>query len=732
MSQPSVGPAGGCLLASVVLAALGSAQAGGPYASDGVSLQAHLNLAALGGGASSGSDCWGYVSPSGREYALMGVDNQLVVVEITTPNAPVIVGSVSHTSSSWCDIKVYLDHAYVVNESGGGLDVIDLSNVDGGVVTLVQRFTGGGLNKSHDVAIDTDSGFLYLCGSNLNGGRLVAYDLSNPGSPVFVGQVASGVGAYVHDAEIVTFTSGDNAGKQIAFCANGSTGLDIYDVTDKSNMFRLSRSTYPNLTYCHQGWLSADGQFFYLDDETDGINETVVFDVSDLANPVNVSTYNSGVTAADHNLYVKGDFIFEAEYHAGLRIFCTIDDPINPIQVGWFDSYPADDAGGFAGAWGVYPFFPSGTVIISDTIDGLFVVDPSAALAGTLDFSYPNGQPDLIAPQGGTTIRVELAGACGAVAAAGTGLLHYDIGAGFVSVPMTVVSPNVYDAVFPAFACADHVRYYFSAETVAGAQVTDPTAAPAEDFDAVAGVTRLALHEDHFEADLGWVPLNLGATSGLWERGVPVDDPGWAYDPATDGDGSGQCWLTQNQLGNTDVDDGGVQLTSPILDMSAENVELSYLFYLLLTNEDGSDRLLLQISSNGDFGPWIEIARHDTGSAGGLWELHTITQAEIEAAGVTLNASMKVRFLANDSNPQSIVEAGIDDFHINQISCDAPCPWDCQAAPQSGAVDVPDLLALLGAWGGPQTPGTTCDLDGSGAIEVPDLLKLLANWGPCP
>ena len=60
------------------------------------------------------------------------------------------------------------------------------------------------------------------------------------------------------------------------------------------------------------------------------------------------------------------------------------------------------------------------------------------------------------------------------------------------------------------------------------------------------------------------------------------------------------------------------------------------------------------------------------------------------------------------------------------------CPWDCQAAPQSGAVDVPDLLALLGAWGGPQTPGTTCDLDGSGAIAVPDLLQLLGNWGPCP
>ncbi len=350
------------------------------------------------GGGSRGNDCWGYVSPSGREYALMGVDNQLVVVEITTPNAPVIVGSISHTASSWCDIKVYLDHAYVVNETGGGLDIIDLSDVDSGVVTLVQRFTAGGLNSSHNVAIDTDSGFLYLCGSNLNGGRLVAYDLSNPGSPVFVGQVASGVGANVHDAEIVTFTSGDNTGKQIAFCANGGTGLDIYDVTDKCNMIRLSRTTYPNLAFAHQCWLGDDGQILYLNDEVDGINETVVFDVSDLANPVHVSSYNSGVTAADHNLYVKGNFIFEAEYHAGLRIFCA-DDPINPVQVGWFDTYPANDTGGFQGAWSVYPFFPSGTVIISDTMQGLFVVDPSAALAAcTCPWdcqAVPNGAVDV-------------------------------------------------------------------------------------------------------------------------------------------------------------------------------------------------------------------------------------------------------------------------------------------------------------------------------------------------
>ena len=132
------------------------------------------------------------------------------------------------------------------------MDVVDLSQVDSGIVTLVQRMTTGGLSTSHDVAIDEDSGFLYLCGANLNGGRLIAYDLSDPDDPTFAGQVSSEEGANVHDAQIVTYDSGPNAGKQIAFCGVGGTGLDIYDVTDKSNMFRLSRTTYPNLSFAPQ------------------------------------------------------------------------------------------------------------------------------------------------------------------------------------------------------------------------------------------------------------------------------------------------------------------------------------------------------------------------------------------------------------------------------------------------------------------------------------------------
>lgn len=366
-----------------VLVVIGSAQA--QFSSSKVSLYAHIMLSDFTDNPTSGNDCWGYVSPSGREYALMGLNNSLAVIEITDQANPFIVGQVSHSNSWWGDVKVYQEYCYVVNEAGGGLDVIDLSGVDNGVVTLIQRVTSNGLSRAHNIAVDTDSGYLYCCIPNINDKRLVAYDLSDPSNPVLAGQMsAENGGEAIHDCQVVTFSTGPYAGKQICFGAGEERGLDIIDVTDKSNMFRISRTTYPHLTYCHQCWLSDDRQYLYVNDETDGVNETIIFDVSDLLNPAMVNTYSSGVSATDHNLYVHNGYIFEAEYHAGLRIFCA-EDPVNPVQVGWFDTYPADDNSGLNGAWSVYPFFPSGTAIISDINSGLFIVDPSEAVTPSAD-----------------------------------------------------------------------------------------------------------------------------------------------------------------------------------------------------------------------------------------------------------------------------------------------------------------------------------------------------------
>jgi choice-of-anchor B domain-containing protein len=342
----------------------------GTFESENVTLHSWLDLSDFGN-PSNGSDCWGYTSPSGREYALMGLYDKMSVVEITNPNNPTIVGSISHSGSLWADIKVYQDVAYVSNENGGGIDVVDLANVDDGVVTLVQRMTLGGVSSSHNVVVDEESGFLYLAGGN-NGGRLVAYGLTNPRYPTLDGLMTSGSG--LHDAQVVTYTSGPYAGKQICFGFAPGAGVLIIDVTDKSNMFLIATADYSNESTCHQGWIGADYNYLYVNDEGDSNPQTIVFDVSDLSNPIEVNRFGWGEDTIDHNLYVRGTILYEANYQSGLRIFDLAVDPVNPPLVGFFDSYPEGNSESFNGMWSCFPFFDSGIVIGSDMERGLFVM----------------------------------------------------------------------------------------------------------------------------------------------------------------------------------------------------------------------------------------------------------------------------------------------------------------------------------------------------------------------
>ena len=205
-----------------------------------------------------------------------------------------------------------------------------------------------------------------------------AYDLNDPSDPTHVGTWDD----QTHDAQVVTYTDGPYAGRQIAFVYAGWDGwLDIVDVTDKSNMFPIGQANYPNPGYTHQGWLTADRQHLYLSDEVDDIPRTTIIDVSDLSNPTFVADFSTGLPSTDHNLYVKNGFIFAANYTSGLRIF-DARDPVNPVEVGYFDTYPANNDPGYVGAWNAFPYFPSGTVIVSDRSGGLFILDVSAAVGG--------------------------------------------------------------------------------------------------------------------------------------------------------------------------------------------------------------------------------------------------------------------------------------------------------------------------------------------------------------
>jgi hypothetical protein len=363
---------------------------------------------------------------------------------------------------------------------------------------------------------------------------------------------------------------------------------------------------------------------------------------------------------------------------------------------------------------------------------GAFLGNPNLSMdvVAPITISLPAGAPEFIDPGVPTDIAVSIT-AGSETYVPGTGMLHYRFdGGGFNTAALTDNGGGSFTATLPAASCGDVPEFYITAQCSGGDTISDPYNAPASCREAVVG-SQVLVMADNFQTNQGWTAENLGATSGDWQRGVPVNDSSWDYDPASDGDGSGMCYLTQNTMGNTDVDDGAVRLTSPVMDLSGGDVVISYEYYLNLTNTDGADMLLVEISSNGDAGPWIEVARHDNN--GGLnWRHHDIPQSVLDTASVLMTDTMKIRFTANDADAQSIVEAGVDGFEISSLDCEDPvnCPWDFDG---SLSVGIGDLNALLSNWGAP-CPGAGCpfDFDASGGVGLGDLNAMLSNWGPCP
>lgn len=342
---------------------------------NGIWLSSWVTLPEFAGNQTGGNDCWGYTSPSGGEYAIMCMEGGTGFVDISDPDNAVVLATILGPQSTWRDAKTFSHYAYIVTEASGGIQVVDLSDIDNGNVTLVNQIES---NSSHNVAIDTESGFLYRCGGSYYG--LGIYDLNpDPASPQLV---ASWSSRYVHDLQAVTYTEGPYAGKQVVFLCGGNnggwvdTGIEILDVTDKQNITQMDRLIYPNGEYSHQCWLSEDRQYLYLDDELDEDGtfptKTFIFDVSDLNNIVEAGSFGAHAASTGHNLYVKGDRIFAANYQAGVRVF-DASNPLSPGEMAYFDTYPDNNGAGYSGLWSVYPFFESGVFIGSDRQRGLFV-----------------------------------------------------------------------------------------------------------------------------------------------------------------------------------------------------------------------------------------------------------------------------------------------------------------------------------------------------------------------
>jgi len=646
------------------------------FPADNFTLQSWLTMSDLGFGGANGNDCWGYTSPSGREYALMLTTQGTAVVEVSNPTLPDVVGTINGPNSTWRDIKVFGTRAYAVSEGGSGIQVIDLTNVDSGVVTLENTITGPGTNATHNIALDEVSGFLYRTGGGSEGLRI--YSLANPSAPQYVGSWSQ---RYVHDAQIVTYTSGPYAGRELAYCCGGlnggqtDTGLTIVDVTNKSNPVVLSQVSYPARAYSHQGWLSNDRTRFYLGDELDegstvSTTTTRVFDVSDPANATYIGAFDNGNAAIGHNMYERDGILFQANYTSGIRAFDLNQSLNSPPEVGFFDTAPNSSSASFNGLWSCFVGFPSGTIIGSDIEAGLFVLRFGPP---ELSIALAQGEPETIDPSGGSVPVVITELIPGSLDPA-TPTLTYNIGGGATAVPLVSNGGSSFTAAFPPIPCGAQVSWYISASSQSGQTVNLPSSAPSSTFLSIAGDSLTVARADDMESTAGWIAGAPGddATTGVWERGNPV---GTAAQPEDDHSPIGaQCWFTGQgnpggSIGTNDVDGGSTTLRTPIIDMSSLN-DPTVSYYRWYSNDQGAspnaDVFVVEISNNGG-SSWSlveSVGPSGSGTAGG-WIQHVFSVSSI----LTPTAQMQLRFIASDLGSGSIVEAAVDDFEISDVNC---------------------------------------------------------------
>jgi choice-of-anchor B domain-containing protein len=363
---------------------------------DGVDLVSFLPVSEIGGVRGMRlNDLWGWTdSSSGREFVIIGRSDGTSFVEMTDPAHPRYLGDLPKTPGSrsavWRDMKTYRNTAYIVADGAAqhGVQVFDLTRLR--TITTPKTFEPDTLYtniaSAHNIVINEETGFAYVVGASSGGetcgGGLHMLSLADPAHPSFVGCYSDGITGraktgYSHDAQCVVYRGPDTdyTGHEICVGSN-ETALSLADVTDKAAPRMIATISYPKVAYTHQGWFSEDQRWFFSNDEIDEANgsventRTLVWDMADLDDPVLLTEYYSPGKATDHNLYVRGNFMYESNTGDGLRII-DISDPRNLREVGHFDTDP-DGSGG--GTWSNYPYFASGVIPVTGGYAGIFFV----------------------------------------------------------------------------------------------------------------------------------------------------------------------------------------------------------------------------------------------------------------------------------------------------------------------------------------------------------------------
>ena len=375
----------------------------GDHACDKIDLLAHLPLSSFSSNPSAANDIWGFYDLNdGREYALIGLENGVGVVEVSDPESPRIVTVINGESTKWRDLKHYQrfntdsgrwdNYAYVTADYADvGTMIIDLRGLPN-TATLLS------IHKDLDIAahnvylsnVDYSLGvplngvepYLHIVGSNDQQGAFKSYALNDPTSLSEVYRnAANSRSNYSHDASSMVVTDPRKDSQcvatgpvcEILFDFN-ENDFQIWDKTQNSTPTRLSTTTYPEAEYVHSGWYTEDKQVLVVHDELDEQNRSLntsvrFFELSDLRVPTLLSTWVGTTAAIDHNGFVRGNRYYMSHYTRGMTVL-DISDSANPQTIGHFDTFPPNDNNGFNGAWGIYPYLPSGNLLVSDIVGG--------------------------------------------------------------------------------------------------------------------------------------------------------------------------------------------------------------------------------------------------------------------------------------------------------------------------------------------------------------------------
>lgn len=395
----------------------------GPYPCENINLLSFVENGDIGGG--SMNDIWGWVDPlDSAEYVILGRTNGTAFLDITDPVNPIYLGNLptATQNSTWRDIKVYNNYAFIVSEAGGhGMQIFDLTHlrdIEAPPLLFEEDALYNGWGNAHNIVINESTGRAYGVGTNTFEGGLHILDISDPLNPTLIGDFSED--GYTHDAQVVNYSGPDSnfQGKEIAFACNENT-VTVVDVTDASNASLISSTGYPGSSYTHQGWLTEDHRYFLSNDELDeqniGINTTTfIWDMLDLSSPEIIGTFVSSTSAIDHNLYTHNGYVYQSNYTAGLRILDTenIADA-NLEEVAYFDLYPSNNSAQFDGTWSNYPYFPSGVIAVSHIQEGLFLLGLSGELSdlGCTDSEACNYDQNAIEDDG-SCIGFNICGGC--------------------------------------------------------------------------------------------------------------------------------------------------------------------------------------------------------------------------------------------------------------------------------------------------------------------------------